>query len=141
MEQKTKDVQGHDDVKKLSLVVVFLSIFVITLFGLAPFWSAPSSLVGETDQPAVMMPSGQGRSERRPSFSSRFFLSSCYKQVLIPVLWFIPSSSMVEPLYSCRFAWVSPVSCVSGAVLVSTVCKYWLEVGLQCSMYINPYTI
>jgi hypothetical protein len=37
MEQKTKDVQGHDDVKKLSLVVVFLSIFVITLFGLAPF--------------------------------------------------------------------------------------------------------
>ena len=37
MEQKTNDAQGHDDVKKLSLVVVFLSIFVITLFGLAPF--------------------------------------------------------------------------------------------------------
>ena len=28
--------QGLDDVKKLSFVVVFLSIFVIALFGLVP---------------------------------------------------------------------------------------------------------
>jgi hypothetical protein len=36
MEQETNKMQGHDDTKKLSFVVVFLSIFVIALFGLAP---------------------------------------------------------------------------------------------------------
>ena len=28
--------QGHEDTKKLSFVIVFLSLFVIALFGLAP---------------------------------------------------------------------------------------------------------
>jgi len=37
MEQNSNEIQGHEDTKKLSFVVVFLSIFVITLFGLAPF--------------------------------------------------------------------------------------------------------
>ena len=36
MEQNTSKNQPHEDTKKLSVVVVFLSIFVITLFGLAP---------------------------------------------------------------------------------------------------------
>jgi len=36
MEQDTNSTQGHEDTKKLSIVVVFLSIFVIALFGLAP---------------------------------------------------------------------------------------------------------
>ena len=36
MEQDTNKVQGHEDTKKLSFVVVFLSIFVVALFGLAP---------------------------------------------------------------------------------------------------------
>ena len=36
MEQSSKKSQGHEDTKKLSIVVVFLSIFVIALFGLAP---------------------------------------------------------------------------------------------------------
>jgi len=36
MEQDRNNTQGHEDTKKLSLVVVFLSIFVIALFGLAP---------------------------------------------------------------------------------------------------------
>ena len=36
MDQKSNDVHGHDDTKKLSIVVVFLSLFVIALFGLAP---------------------------------------------------------------------------------------------------------
>jgi len=36
MEQDTNKIQGHVDTKKLSFVVVFLSIFVIALFGLAP---------------------------------------------------------------------------------------------------------
>ena len=36
MEQDTNKIQGHEDTKKLSFVVVFLSIFVIALFGLAP---------------------------------------------------------------------------------------------------------
>ena len=36
MEQNPNKIQGHDDTKKLSFVVVFLSIFVISLFGLAP---------------------------------------------------------------------------------------------------------
>ena len=36
MEQSSKKIQSHEDTKKLSFVVVFLSIFVIALFGLAP---------------------------------------------------------------------------------------------------------
>jgi hypothetical protein len=36
MEQNSNKIQGHDDTKKLSFVVVFLSLFVIALFGLAP---------------------------------------------------------------------------------------------------------
>lgn len=36
MEQNSNEMQGQDDTKKLSLVVVFLSLFVIALFGLAP---------------------------------------------------------------------------------------------------------
>jgi len=36
MAQKTNKLQEHQDTKKLSFVVVFLSIFVIALFGLAP---------------------------------------------------------------------------------------------------------
>ena len=36
MEQDTNKIQGHEDTKKLSLVIVFLSIFVMALFGLAP---------------------------------------------------------------------------------------------------------
>ena len=36
MEQDANNTQGHEDTKKLSFLVVFLSIFVIALFGLAP---------------------------------------------------------------------------------------------------------
>lgn len=36
MAKKTDEVQDQHDAKKLSVVVVFLSIFVIALFGLAP---------------------------------------------------------------------------------------------------------
>ena len=36
MEQNLKKAQGHEDTKKLSFVVVFLLLFVIALFGLAP---------------------------------------------------------------------------------------------------------
>lgn len=36
MEQNPNKIQGHEDTKKLSFVVVFLSIFVIALFSLAP---------------------------------------------------------------------------------------------------------
>jgi hypothetical protein len=36
MKQNSNKMQGHEDTKKLSFVVVFLSIFVIALFGLAP---------------------------------------------------------------------------------------------------------
>jgi len=36
MAQKTNKLQDQHDTKKLSVVVVFLSIFVIALFGLAP---------------------------------------------------------------------------------------------------------
>jgi len=36
MEQSAKNIEHHDDTRKLSFVVFFLSIFVITLFGLAP---------------------------------------------------------------------------------------------------------
>ena len=36
MEHSNKKIESHEDTKKLSLVVVFLSIFVVALFGLAP---------------------------------------------------------------------------------------------------------
>ncbi len=36
MKQNHNKIQGHEDTKKLSFVVVFLSIFVIALFGFAP---------------------------------------------------------------------------------------------------------
>jgi hypothetical protein len=36
MEQNTNEVHGNEETKKLSFVIVFLSIFVIALFGLAP---------------------------------------------------------------------------------------------------------
>ena len=36
MEQDINKVQKHEDVKKLSFVVVFLSLFVVVLFGLVP---------------------------------------------------------------------------------------------------------
>ncbi len=36
MEQDTNKIQGHEDTKKLTFAVVFLSIFVIALFSLAP---------------------------------------------------------------------------------------------------------
>ena len=36
MEQDTNKIEKHEDTKKLSFVVLFLSIFVIALFGLAP---------------------------------------------------------------------------------------------------------
>ncbi len=36
MEQNTNKIQGHEDTKKLSFVVIFLSLFVVVLFGLAP---------------------------------------------------------------------------------------------------------
>ncbi len=36
MEQNSNEIHGHEDTKKLSFVVVFLSLFVIALFGFAP---------------------------------------------------------------------------------------------------------
>jgi len=36
MKQENKEFQQREDVKKLSFVVVFLSLFVIALFGLMP---------------------------------------------------------------------------------------------------------
>jgi len=36
MEQKSNKIEKHEETKKLSLVVLFLSILVIALFGLAP---------------------------------------------------------------------------------------------------------
>jgi len=36
MERNTNKIQHNEDTKKLSFVVVFLSLFVIALFGLAP---------------------------------------------------------------------------------------------------------
>ncbi len=36
MEQNTNKIEQHEDTKKLSLVIVFLLLFVIALFGLAP---------------------------------------------------------------------------------------------------------
>ena len=37
MEHHADEIHSHEDTKKLSFVVVFLSIFVIALFGLAPY--------------------------------------------------------------------------------------------------------
>ena len=37
MEQDSNEVEVHEDTKKLSFVIVFLSLVVIALFGLAPF--------------------------------------------------------------------------------------------------------
>ncbi len=36
MERNSNEIHGHEDTKKLSFVIVFLSIFVAALFGLAP---------------------------------------------------------------------------------------------------------
>ena len=36
MEQNGNKIQKHEDTKKLSFVVLFLALFVIALFGLAP---------------------------------------------------------------------------------------------------------
>ena len=36
MKQESKDLERHEDHKKLIFVVVFLSLFVIALFGLIP---------------------------------------------------------------------------------------------------------
>ena len=36
MKQNSNKIQGHEDTKKLSFVVLFLSLFVVALFGLAP---------------------------------------------------------------------------------------------------------
>ena len=36
MEQNTNKNQEHEDVKKLSFVVLFLGLFVVAIFGLAP---------------------------------------------------------------------------------------------------------
>ncbi len=36
MEQNINKVKKHEDTKKLSFVIVFLSLFVIVLFGLIP---------------------------------------------------------------------------------------------------------
>ena len=36
MKQNTNKAHDHDDTKKLTFVVVFLTLFVIALFGLAP---------------------------------------------------------------------------------------------------------
>lgn len=36
MEQNTGKTHQHEDTKKLSFVIIFLALFVIALFGLAP---------------------------------------------------------------------------------------------------------
>ena len=36
MEHKTDKIQKQEDTKKLSLVVLFLSLFVVAILGLAP---------------------------------------------------------------------------------------------------------
>lgn len=36
MEQNTNEIEKHEDTKRLSFVVLFLSLFVIAIFGLAP---------------------------------------------------------------------------------------------------------
>ncbi len=37
MKQNTNKIQEHEDTRKLTFVVIFLLLFVIALFGLAPF--------------------------------------------------------------------------------------------------------
>ena len=36
MEQNTNKIQKHEDTKKLSFVVLFLGLFVLAIFSLAP---------------------------------------------------------------------------------------------------------
>lgn len=36
MEKNKDKIESHEDTKKLSFVIAFLSLFVIALFGLAP---------------------------------------------------------------------------------------------------------
>ena len=36
MEQNANKIQKYEDTKKLSIVVLFLGLFVVALFGLAP---------------------------------------------------------------------------------------------------------
>lgn len=36
MEQNANKIQKHEEIKKLSFVVLFLGLFVVALFGLAP---------------------------------------------------------------------------------------------------------
>jgi len=36
MEKNTDKIEKHEDTRKLSFLIVFLSLFVIALFGLAP---------------------------------------------------------------------------------------------------------
>jgi len=36
MDQNSNELHGHEDTKKLSFVIVFLSILVVALFSLAP---------------------------------------------------------------------------------------------------------
>ena len=36
MEHNQNENHNHDDTKKLSAVVIFLSLFVVVIFGLAP---------------------------------------------------------------------------------------------------------
>ena len=37
MEQQTNDVKEQEETKQLSYVIVFLSLFVVLIFGLVPF--------------------------------------------------------------------------------------------------------
>jgi len=37
VEQGSNEVETHEDTKKLSVVIVFLLLVVVALFGLAPF--------------------------------------------------------------------------------------------------------
>jgi len=36
VEQNTTEIQKQEDIKKLSFVVLFLGLFVVAIFGLAP---------------------------------------------------------------------------------------------------------
>lgn len=36
MKQESNKIQHHEDTKKLAFVIVFLSLFVVAIFGLAP---------------------------------------------------------------------------------------------------------
>jgi hypothetical protein len=37
MEQKSSDVHEHEEIKKLSYLIVILSLVVVVLFGIEPF--------------------------------------------------------------------------------------------------------